>query len=132
MNSSLRLLGWLSIFISVFAIWSFSVVQSQEDIDVQLEEIAKFGTGINQGNVSYENFLASPDQKHIAVLSADSIEVWGLDIQKLVTTINKPFGVFGSGVFAWSPDSSQLATIALDTELSIWSASTGELIQTYH
>jgi WD40 repeat protein len=106
--------------------YSFTIVKAQSDFpQVQLSEIVRFGSGTAQNNVTYKNALISPDSVHVGVRSNDNIEIWNLETQSLVTTINEPLGVF-----VWSPDGSHIATITLETELTIWDVYTGEVVKT--
>lgn len=116
----------------VSVICTVSVVLSQDSIErIQFDEISKFGSGTTQDNVSYEKFLISPNEEKVAILSSGRIEVWDLSTQNLTTTIEEPFSSFGFGVFTWSPDGSQIATIVGETELYIWDALNGELVRTH-
>lgn len=98
---------------------------------LHLSEIGRLGIPSIENRVAYKEFLLSPNNELIAVRSSNRIEVWNLNTRSLATIIDEPYGVYEFGVFAWSPDSSQIATIVLDTELSIWEVSTGELVRTY-
>lgn len=119
------------ILVICMLIYSFSSIQAQENLaSVELREIAQFGLGIAQDNVSYDRFLVSPNEDYLAVLSSENIEIWSISNQNLISIIERPFGDFGFGVFDWSPDSSQIATITGEIELNIWDVSTGDLVQT--
>lgn len=128
----------LIITLILFTYW---VLVEQDDKDnrvaLQLKEVAQFGTGLSVNDISYKKLLLSPDEEYIAVLSSnrievssDLIEIWNVNTQSLISTIINPFGDYGFGVFAWSPDGSQIATITGETELYIWDTFTGELVRT--
>jgi WD40 repeat protein len=102
-------------------------MSAQEFSDiVQIELESQFGN-INADNSNrYGDFLISPDKTHVAVRFGEHIEIWNINRQDLVATIDDRLGVF-----AWNPESDQLATMTLETELSIWDAFSGDLLQTY-
>jgi WD40 repeat protein len=121
----------IAVLVCTLFLITVSTVLGQNDIEaLRLEEVARFGTGKSEQAVGYENLLLSPNEEYIAVIADEQIEVWNVTTQSLITIISNPFGEIGFGVFAWSPDSSQIASIALETELYIWDAVTGELLQT--
>lgn len=90
----------------------------------QVEEAAKFGTGALEDAEDvfpYTEFKLSPDGASIAVRAGDNIEIWNIADESLTTTIEDPLSSF-----AWSPDSSQIVTSLLETDIYIWDATTGE------
>lgn len=122
----------LSLILLTLFILPATMLHAQEGIDVQFTEVARFGTGTTQTDISYDKFLVSPNEELIAVLSNESIEIWELNEQQIISTIDRPFGEYGFGVFDWSPDGSQIATITGEIELFVWDAFTGDLIQVHN
>lgn len=110
-----------------FLLLPFLTVSGQNIVDpLHLEEVAQFGNFTSDNHTAYDRFRLSPDLDHIAVRAGEHIEVWNLNTQSLIATINDPLSVF-----AWNPEGSQIATITMETELSIWDAFTGDLIRTH-
>ncbi len=123
-----KLVKWY-VFILYFVCSAMVLAQDDtaDDVEWHWEEIAQFGTGLSQDNVTYEYGQLSPDKTFLAIKTENAIEVWDLTTQKLISTINNP-----TGVFAWNPDSTQIATITLDDELFVWDIFTGDLVRSYN
>lgn len=94
--------------------------------ELVLEEATRFG----HAHSEYKDFRLSPDGEYIAALvenDDDYLEVWHIETRTFIAMIEPLYPFF---VFAWSPDSSQIATIIGEPELNIWDAMTGEMVET--
>lgn len=84
------------------------------------------GELLDAEKVANRALIANRDQTRLAAMGANEVQLWDLTNRTLITTMTDHEAYLRD--FAFSPDGTQLVTVADDSKMRLWNAADGSLI----